>query len=52
MPVRKVIKGGRVGYQWGQTGKIYTGPKARQKAALQGAAVQKSQAKKGKTKKY
>jgi hypothetical protein len=52
MPVKKVIKGGRVGYQWGNTGKIYTGPKARQKAALQGAAVQKSQTKKGKTKKY
>ena len=33
MPVRRVQgPNGRVGYQWGETGKIYTGPDAMQKA--------------------
>jgi hypothetical protein len=50
MPVRKVIlSGGRVGYMWGGSGKIYTGPNAQQQAARQGQAVY-SAGYKGKTK--
>ena len=40
MPVRRVQgPGGRIGYQWGTTGKIYTGPDAMQKAIRQGQAA-------------
>ena len=39
MPVRKVTLKGKAGYQWGKSGKVYTGPKAKQKAAAQGRAV-------------
>ena len=39
MPVRKVSLKGKVGYQWGKSGKVYTGPSAKQKAAAQGAAA-------------
>ena len=39
MPVRKVIKDGKVGYQWGTSGRVYTGPGAAQKAAQQGQAA-------------
>ena len=39
MPVHKVIKDGKVGYRWGDSGKIYFGPQARQKAAAQGRAA-------------
>lgn len=39
MPVHRVVKNGRVGYQWGQHGRVYTGPGARNKAAAQGRAA-------------
>lgn len=39
MPVRKVTKDGKTGYQWGTTGRIYTGPGAKEKAAAQGRAA-------------
>ena len=43
MPVNKVYttKNGKpvVGYKWGNSGKIYTGPGAAQKAMAQGAAA-------------
>ena len=40
MPVRRVQgPNGRVGYQWGTTGKIYTGPDAMEKAQRQGQAA-------------
>jgi hypothetical protein len=39
MPVHKATKNGKSGYQWGQHGKIYTGPGAQAKAAKQGAAA-------------
>lgn len=40
MPVRKVqLPGGKSGYQWGTSGKVYTGPGARAKAARQGQAA-------------
>jgi len=34
--------GGKVGYRWGTTGKIYTGADAREKAAAQGRAAYRS----------
>ena len=43
MPVHKVrtTRGGHpvTGYQWGQHGKIYTGPGAEKKATAQGQAA-------------
>jgi hypothetical protein len=39
MPVRKVKVKGKTGYQWGTSGKVYTGSNAKQKAAAQGAAA-------------
>jgi hypothetical protein len=39
MPVKKVIRKGRVGYRWGERGKIYFGKGARGKAARQGRAI-------------
>ena len=40
MPVSRVIgPNNKVGYRWGQTGKIYTGPDAMAKAAAQGRAA-------------
>ena len=39
MPVRKVTRQGKTGYQWGTSGKVYTGPGARNKAAAQGRAA-------------
>lgn len=38
MPVRKVDGG----YRWGRSGKIYFGKNAKQKAILQGIAIEKS----------
>ena len=38
MPVRKVGSG----YRWGKSGKIYYGKDAKQKAILQGIAIEKS----------
>ncbi len=53
MPVKKVqtTKQGKPvsGYKWGSSGKIYTGPGAKQKAAAQGRAAY-AQGYKGKTK--
>jgi hypothetical protein len=43
MPVHKVrtTKDGKpvVGYKWGHSGKVYTGPGAMKRAAAQGAAA-------------
>lgn len=40
MPVHPVRKKGQVvGYQWGTSGKIYTGKDAKEKAAAQGRAA-------------
>ena len=39
MPVHKVMKDGKPGYQWGHSGKVYTGPGAATKAAKQGQAA-------------
>ena len=45
MPVRKVKVGGKVGYRYGQTGKIYPD---RKRAEAQGAAIRASQRRQGK----
>lgn len=45
MPVRKVIRNGKVGYQYGTTGKLY---RVRAKAEAQGRAIRASQARQGK----
>jgi hypothetical protein len=43
MPVQKVQgPGGKVGYRWGTTGKIYTGADAKSKAEAQGRAAYRS----------
>jgi hypothetical protein len=39
MPVHRVIRNGQVGYQWGQSGRVYTGPGAQARAQRQGQAV-------------
>ena len=40
MPVKRVPgPNGKMGYRWGDTGKIYTGADAREKAAAQGRAA-------------
>ena len=40
MPVVRVVgPGGKTGYRWGRTGKVYTGPGARERAERQGRAV-------------
>lgn len=46
MPVRKVYTTRDskpvVGYRWGESGKIYTGPGAQQRATAQGRAISAS----------
>jgi len=39
MPVHKVRENGRVGYQWGNSGKVYFGPGAMRRARRQGQAA-------------
>lgn len=48
MPVHKI----NGGYQYGQTGKVYFGPGAKRKAAIQGYAIEKSQEARGQTPDY
>lgn len=43
MPVHK----SNSGYQYGKTGKVYYGPDAKRKAAIQGYAIEKSQEARG-----
>jgi hypothetical protein len=53
MPVKKIntTRQGKpaTGYKWGESGKVYTGPGAKQKAAAQGRAAY-AQGYRGKTK--
>ena len=39
MPVHKVMTNGKTGYQWGNSGKVYTGAGAQARAARQGQAA-------------
>lgn len=48
MPVHKTKDGG---YQWGETGKVYHGPDAKEKAEKQGEAIRISQVKEKERKK-
>lgn len=45
MPVKKTPGGG---YKWGESGKTYYGPGAKEKAAKQGRAIKASQQKEAK----
>jgi len=40
MPVKTCIINGKNGYKWGDSGKCYTGPEARDKAIRQGRAIE------------
>jgi hypothetical protein len=42
MPVKKVRTKKGTGYRWGQTGKIYYGPNAKERAERQGRAIRAS----------
>lgn len=42
MPVQKVRTSKGIGYRWGQSGKIYYGANARERAERQGRAVRAS----------
>jgi hypothetical protein len=39
MPIHKVTKDGKVGYKWGQHGKVYFGAQGKAKAAKQAQAA-------------
>lgn len=39
MPVHKATQNGKSGYQWGNSGKVYTGAGAKAKATAQGRAA-------------
>jgi hypothetical protein len=39
MPVHRATKNGKSGWQWGSSGKVYTGPGAQARAAAQGRAA-------------
>lgn len=39
MPIHKVIKNGKTGYQWGKHGKVYYGSGAKKKAEAQAKAA-------------
>lgn len=45
MPIKKCTVGGKNGYQWGDSGKCYTGQGAREKAAKQGRAIESQKSK-------
>jgi len=51
MPIHKVTKNGKTGYQWGTTGKAYFGTDAKKKATDQAQAIKASQAAAAKKKK-
>lgn len=40
MPIKKCEKNGKPGYKWGDEGYCYTGPDAKDKARLQGVAIE------------
>jgi hypothetical protein len=48
MPIHKVTQDGKVGYRWGQHGKVYFGEQGKAKAAKQAAAAYASGYKKKK----
>jgi hypothetical protein len=48
MPIKECKEDKKKGYKYGDTGKCYTGPGAREKAVKQGQAIKASQARRGK----
>lgn len=44
MPLMKCEENGKKGWKWGEHGKCYTGPDAREKALSQMRAIKRSQA--------
>lgn len=42
MPIKKTTVKGKTAYKYGATGKAYTGPNAKAKAAAQGRAIEAS----------
>ena len=45
MPLKKCAKNGKSGWKFGDSGKCFTGPGAREKARKQGAAIKISESK-------
>ena len=43
MPLKKCTVNGKSGWKWGDAGKCYTGPDAKEKAMKQAAAIEASQ---------
>ena len=39
MPVHKVTRGNKTGFQWGKSGKVYFGKNAKKKATTQARAI-------------
>ena len=48
MPIMRCTKNGVKGWKYGESGHCYTGANAKKKAAIQGAAIERSQKKRGK----
>jgi len=40
VPIKQCTVDGVSGYKWGDSGKCYTGPKAKEKARVQGVAIE------------
>jgi len=51
MPLKQCQNNGKSGWKYGDSGKCFTGPSAREKARKQGVAIKISQQKKGKSSK-
>lgn len=47
MPLKKCQKNSKSGWKWGDQGTCYTGKNARQKALMQGRAIEASKHKRG-----
>jgi len=45
MPLKKCTSNGKSGYKWGDSGKCYTGPNAKNQALKQGRAIEANKSK-------
>jgi len=48
MPVQRCSKNNKNGWKWGDSGKCFTGPNAKEKAKEQGRAIEASKARRNK----
>jgi hypothetical protein len=48
MPTRRCTRNGQRGWKWGDQGKCYIGPGAKEKAVRQGVAIRESMKRRGK----